>query len=201
MYMIEKKKARAKLHVPRKYNSNMHDPMTSRAQVHLTTRKKSVSPRWIRRDEYFCHVTQISLKANSSNFWYLDSGCSRHMTGNKNLFKTLVMKEGGCVAFGDGSKKRVVGDGGFSVLFSKDDYSILKPNGQTLLKCMRSNDNCYCLKARVVSCNMSKDEQIELWHERLGHMNFRDLRILDKFNVVRGLLKVGKKVNGVCGPC
>ncbi|KAK4844873.1 hypothetical protein QYF36_025446 [Acer negundo] len=90
---------------------------------------------------------------------------------------------------------------GYSVLFSKNDCSILKPNGQTLLKGMRSMDDCYCLKARIVSQNVSKDEQVKLWHERLGHMNFRDLRILDKFNIVRGLPKLGKKANGVYGPC
>ncbi|KAK0594161.1 hypothetical protein LWI29_037881 [Acer saccharum] len=45
------------------------------------------------------------------------------------------------------------------------------------------------------------DEQIELWHERLGHMNFRDLRTLGKFNCVRGLPKLGKKANSICGPC
>jgi hypothetical protein len=95
--------------------TNLHDPRTSRAHVPLTTRKESVSPRWIRRDEYFCHVAQIALKANSSNFWYLDSGCSRHMTGNKSFFETLVMEEGGCVTFGDGSKKRVVGKGTISI--------------------------------------------------------------------------------------
>ncbi|KAK1550642.1 hypothetical protein Q3G72_022402 [Acer saccharum] len=66
---------------------------------------------------------------------------------------------------------------------------------------MRSSNNCYCHEARVVSCNLYKDVQIELWHKRLGHMNYRDLRILDKFNVVRGLPQLGKKVNGVCGPC
>ena len=35
---------------------------------------------------------------------------------------------------------------------------------------------CYCLNASIVSNHVSMDEQIELWHERLGHMNFRDLR-------------------------
>ncbi|KAK0594111.1 hypothetical protein LWI29_025215 [Acer saccharum] len=45
------------------------------------------------------------------------------------------------------------------------------------------------------------DEQVELWHERLGHMNFRDLRTLGKFECVRGLPKLGKKANGICGPC
>jgi len=32
--------------------------------------------------------------------WYLDSGCSRHMTGEKSMFLTLTMKEGGNVKFG-----------------------------------------------------------------------------------------------------
>ncbi|KAK0585174.1 hypothetical protein LWI29_024248 [Acer saccharum] len=38
-----------------------------------------------------------------------DSGCSRHMTGNKSFFETLVMEVGGYVTFSDGSKKKVVG--------------------------------------------------------------------------------------------
>ncbi|KAK0587330.1 hypothetical protein LWI29_021082 [Acer saccharum] len=66
---------------------------------------------------------------------------------------------------------------------------------------MRSSDNCYCLEASIVSNHVSMDEQIELWHERLGHMNFRDLRTLGKFNCVCGLPKLGKKANDVCGPC
>ncbi|KAK0594074.1 hypothetical protein LWI29_008023 [Acer saccharum] len=39
------------------------------------------------------------------------SGCSRHMTGNKSFFETLVMEEGGYVTFGDGSKKKEVTSG------------------------------------------------------------------------------------------
>ncbi|KAI9162620.1 hypothetical protein LWI28_029000 [Acer negundo] len=221
------------MHVPRNDRINMHDPRTSRTHVPKTTRKENVLPRWIRKNENVCHVAQIALKANSSNFWYLDSGCSRHMTRNKSFFETLVMEEGGCVTFGDGSKKRVVGKGtisiprlpflpnalfidglkanlisishlsdeGLSFLFSKNDSSIILPNGQTLLKGRRSSNNCYCLEARIVSNNVSKEKQVELWLERLGHMNFRDLRILDKFNVVHGLPMLGKKANEVCGPC
>ncbi|KAI9192328.1 hypothetical protein LWI28_021322 [Acer negundo] len=221
------------MHVPRNDRINMHDPRTSRTQVPKTTRKENVLPRWIRKNENVFHVAQIALKVNSSNFWYLDSGCSRHKTGNKSFFETFVMEEGGCVTFGDESKKRVVwketisipglpslsnalfvhglkanlisishlSDEGLFVLFSKNDCSILLPNGPTLLKGMRYSDNCYCLEARIVSNNVSKEEQVELWYERLGHMNFRDLRILDKFNVMRGLPKLGNKSNGVCGPC
>ena len=66
--MIEKKKSKTKMHVPKNDKTNLHDPRTSRAQVPMTNRKDSVSPKWIIRDAYFCHVAQIALKANSSNF-------------------------------------------------------------------------------------------------------------------------------------
>ena len=43
--------------------------------------------------------------------WYLDSGCSRNMTGNKALFKTLFEGKTGTVTFGDGSKSFIWGIG------------------------------------------------------------------------------------------
>ena len=43
--------------------------------------------------------------------WYLDSGCSRHMTGNKALFKTPFDGKIGIVIFGDGSKSVIRGIG------------------------------------------------------------------------------------------
>ena len=44
-----------------------------------------------------------SLKVFNSCLWYLDSGCSHHMTGDKSLFKTLKDKVSDYVTFGDGS--------------------------------------------------------------------------------------------------
>ena len=46
--IIEKKKARAKMHITSNGRTNLHDPRTSRAHVPMTTRKENVSPRWIR---------------------------------------------------------------------------------------------------------------------------------------------------------
>ena len=43
--------------------------------------------------------------------WYLDSGCSRHMTGNKSWFRNLRTKDGGIVKFADGIKSKVIGIG------------------------------------------------------------------------------------------
>ncbi|EOY31731.1 Uncharacterized protein TCM_038845 [Theobroma cacao] len=41
--------------------------------------------------------------------WYLDNGCSRHMTSNENLFAKLDRKKCGSVSFGDDSKGIIQG--------------------------------------------------------------------------------------------
>ncbi|XP_074289258.1 uncharacterized protein LOC141614411 [Silene latifolia] len=53
--------------------------------------------------------TKVVVKEN--NKWYLDSGCSRHMTGDKNLFLSLKPFNGGKVTFEDNKKGKVVGIG------------------------------------------------------------------------------------------
>ena len=46
----------------------------------------------------------MALNVRDTCLWYLDGGCSKHMTGNKALFKTLFEGKIGTVTFGDGSK-------------------------------------------------------------------------------------------------
>ena len=71
-------------------------------------------------NDYLCYTALTALKAHDSCLWYLDSGCSRYMTSNKGLFKTLFEGKIGTVTFGDGSKSVIRGIGtmdisGFSV--------------------------------------------------------------------------------------
>ena len=47
----------------------------------------------------------------SKNKWSLDSGCSRHMTGDKEQFHKLDAKDGGHVTFGDNAKGKIIGIG------------------------------------------------------------------------------------------
>ena len=58
-----------------------------------------------------CMFVHTSLKVFNSCLWYLDSGCSRHMTGDKLLFKSLREKVGDYVTFGDGSHAQVLNKG------------------------------------------------------------------------------------------
>ena len=46
-----------------------------------------------------------------NNTWYLDSGCSKHMTGDKSKFLSLEAYPGGTVTFGDNKKGEVIAKG------------------------------------------------------------------------------------------
>ncbi|KAH9697748.1 hypothetical protein KPL71_023737 [Citrus sinensis] len=65
---------------------------------------------------YFVKATstndhKIGLK-KKKNKWYLDSGCSRHMTGNYAWFSSFTkIENGGDVSFGDNSKGKILGIG------------------------------------------------------------------------------------------
>ena len=60
-------------------------------------------------------MAHLAFSADCSSFWYLDSGCSRHMTGNKSLFTKLEKWKGGLVTFGDGNKGKIRGKGSVSI--------------------------------------------------------------------------------------
>ena len=51
-----------------------------------------------------CLITKESI-------WYLDSGCLRHITGDKSKLVDLVYKRGGYVTYGDNNKGQILGEG------------------------------------------------------------------------------------------
>ncbi|KAI4365334.1 hypothetical protein MLD38_021327 [Melastoma candidum] len=53
------------------------------------------------------HTTEGSLCLRTEakeNEWYLDSGCSKHVTGDPSKFSNLTLQNGGFVSFGENSK-------------------------------------------------------------------------------------------------
>ena len=51
------------------------------------------------------------LQGSKKDKWFLDNGCSRHMTGDEFKFAFLTKKNGGYVTFGDNAKRRIIGQG------------------------------------------------------------------------------------------
>jgi len=50
---------------------------------------------------------QVCLKARD-DLWHLDSGCSRHMSGNEALFPEIKKKKYGNVTFGDNKAGKII---------------------------------------------------------------------------------------------
>ena len=50
-------------------------------------------------------------------------------------------------------------------------------------------------------CGSSKVESIDLWHCRLGHLNYSDLMKVANNEVIKGIPKLGKPFNPIYGSC
>ncbi|XP_070009867.1 uncharacterized protein [Nicotiana sylvestris] len=55
-------------------------------------------------------LSKVQVKENSQ-IWYMDSGCSKHKTRNKNQFLSLEDLKGGNVSFENGKKGEIIGVG------------------------------------------------------------------------------------------
>ncbi|GJR22643.1 putative ribonuclease H-like domain-containing protein [Tanacetum coccineum] len=128
----------------------------------------------------------------------IDSGCSRHMTGNKHFEEWISLgKElqpfNLFTVVTNGDKKN-------KVLFTDSECLVLSPDfklpdeNQILLKVPRQN-NMYSFNLENIvplgglACLIAKatTDESNLWHRRLGHVNFKNLNRLVKGNLVRGL--------------
>lgn len=52
-----------------------------------------------------------------------------------------------------------------------------------------------------IVCNSIWVPNKELWHQRMGHANYKQLSIISKKEAVLGVPKMAKVDNDVCGPC
>ena len=73
--------------------------------------KEKTMPYDLTNKHEVCFMMHFALKVMDTCLWYLDSGCSRHMTGDSTLFKTFEPKKGGNVTFGDGTTSQIKGKG------------------------------------------------------------------------------------------
>ncbi|GJY41599.1 putative ribonuclease H-like domain-containing protein [Tanacetum coccineum] len=176
----------------------------------------------------------------------IDSGCSRHMTGNKSYLSDYEEIDGGFVAFGGDPKGgRITGKGKIStckldfedvyfvkelkfnlfsvsqmcdkknsVLFTDTECVVLSPDfklldeNHVLLRVPRK-DNMYSVDLKNIvpsgglTCLFAKAtlDESNLWHKRLGHINFKTLNKLVRGNLVRGLPSNIFENNHTCVAC
>ena len=77
--------------------------------AHKRQMRENTIPTDLSSKHEVCFMMKSAFKVMDMCLWYLDSGCSRHMTRNRSLFKVFESKMGGNVTFGDGSKSQIKG--------------------------------------------------------------------------------------------
>ncbi|GKA24038.1 retrovirus-related pol polyprotein from transposon TNT 1-94 [Tanacetum coccineum] len=122
--------------------------------------------------------------------WIKDSGCSKHMTGNRKLFSTYKAYNGGNVIFGSNLHGKSLAK--CRVTFSEHDSEITK-DGKVIGRGIRKK-GLYVMKLgnklKDKICLATIDENSTLWHRRLGHANMRLIQSLASKELVRNLPKL-----------
>jgi len=203
----------------------------------LVNNQKASKQVWVKKEDNLCLVFHTAMKILDTYLWYLDSGCSKHMKGDKSLLKEVQMGKGGRITYGDGSQSKVISkgiidtpglgtsqealyverlkanllsisqfcDNDLVVQFSKKECNIFDSNGRWLMRGERTADNCYGLPGLTtdpqIFCNKATIDDSELWHQRLGHLNFSDMLKIAGKDVVKGLPKMEKTEKEICGSC
>ncbi|GJR06080.1 retrovirus-related pol polyprotein from transposon TNT 1-94 [Tanacetum coccineum] len=121
---------------------------------------------------------------------YLDSGCSKHMTGDRSQLTNFISK-----FLGLGHNLFSVGqfcDSNLEVAFRQHTCFIHNLDGVDLLTGSRG-DNLYTLSlgnmmASSPICLLSKASKTKswLWHRRLSHLNFGAINHLARHGLIRG---------------
>ncbi|GKB33136.1 retrovirus-related pol polyprotein from transposon TNT 1-94 [Tanacetum coccineum] len=141
----------------------------------------------------------------------IDSGCSKHMTGNLKLLTNFMEKFLGTVKFGNDQIAPILGyrdlvQGNITIKRKSTCY-IRNLKGNDLLTGSRGSElysitlqdtstpNPICLMAKATS------SQAWLWHRRLSHLNFDTINLLLKNNIVTGLPKLKFVKDHLCSSC
>ncbi|GJZ82226.1 retrovirus-related pol polyprotein from transposon TNT 1-94 [Tanacetum coccineum] len=132
----------------------------------------------------------------------IDSGCSKHMTGNLKLLSNFVEKFLGTVKFGNDQIAPILGYEDLLLFGSLHD---LKRND--LLTGSRGTD-LYSITLQDTSTPnliflMAKATSSQAWlcHHCLSHLNFNTINLLSKYDIVTGLPKLKFVKDHLCSSC
>ena len=93
-------------------------------------------------------------------------------------------------------------DNGMNVLFTKYECEILDDGGDCICVGVRIADNCYGTKTSINhKCYSVKINQVDLWHQWLGHASHKQIEKISKCEAVLRLPKFEKIEKSICGPC
>ena len=171
-------------------------------------------------------MLKSAFKVMDTCLWYLDSGCSRHMTGDRSLFKVFESKKCGNVTFGDRSKSQIKGKGIIFLPGLPDISNVLYVEGLkvNLLSISQICDQDFMvlfLKGKCLVLNEFGKKLINGVHtldncyglvsnvdivcnsmsKKVGHASYKHLSIVSRHESILGIPKLSKVNNVICGSC
>ncbi|GJV11793.1 retrovirus-related pol polyprotein from transposon TNT 1-94 [Tanacetum coccineum] len=152
-------------------------------------------------DHFTSGHNRVILRHIREPIWYMDSGCSRSMTGVKSYLHKYVEQLGPKVVFGDNSSCITEGYGSINY-----GGTIFNANKEIVLIAHRRND-VYVLDMSSLTPNgagffVKSSESVNwLWHKRLSHLNFKNINKLSKQNKVLGLPSLVYSKDKPCSAC
>jgi len=124
--------------------------------VFTNSKKKTSKQVWVKIEDNLCLVAYTALKILDTCLWYLDSGCSKHMTSNKTLLTEVQMGKGGRITYVDGSQSKVIGKGIIDIPGLEESQEALYLEGlkANLLSISQFCDNDLVVQFSKKECNI-----------------------------------------------
>ncbi|XP_075475725.1 uncharacterized protein LOC142510376 [Primulina tabacum] len=91
-------------------------------------------------------------------------------------------------------------DDNLHVKFNKHVCEVFDESNIYIMTGTRSLDNCYQIGEKL-SCKRAQITELDLSHQKLGHVNFKTLKNLSKYEAVRGMPNLSSGIPYVCGEC
>ncbi|GJT49281.1 integrase, catalytic region, zinc finger, CCHC-type containing protein [Tanacetum coccineum] len=139
--------------------------------------------------------------------WIVDSGCSKHMTGDRSLLRNFIEKFMGTVRFGNDNFAAITGYGDYiqgniticHVYYVEEGDDFFTGGRESNLYTISISD----MAASSHICLMSKVTSTKswLWHRRLSHLNFGTINDLTRLDLVYGLPKFIYGKDHLCSAC
>nr|GFA62179.1 integrase, catalytic region, zinc finger, CCHC-type, peptidase aspartic, catalytic [Tanacetum cinerariifolium] len=144
--------------------------------------------------------------------WCVDSGCSKHMTGNLKLLINFIWKFMGTFRFRNDHVADIWVLGSFVIRIKRSHLEEMLVSSETwkeliLLKGDRSTNlytiNLYEMASASPICLMARTSSTKswLWHQRLSYLNFDTINDLAKNDLVACLPKFKYHKEHLCPSC
>ncbi|GJY93451.1 retrovirus-related pol polyprotein from transposon TNT 1-94, partial [Tanacetum coccineum] len=136
--------------------------------------------------------------------WIVDSGCSKHMTGNLQLLRNFIEKFIGTVRFGNDHFTAITGYGDYvQVNLTICHVYYVEGLGHNLFSVGQFCDGDLEMAASSPVCLMSRATSTKswLWHRPLSHLNFGTINQLTSNDLVDGLPKLKYTKDHLCLAC